>query len=153
MGALFGHPEFVVAQLEKSFQKQETFIRRIPLCQTFRLHGSFSVALRQCQGKEFTQMHDHCRSDSSSCSWFETTRMAGLLARWVDCLPMINACHLEVPESLLNWKEIQMGSVQPNRHTAGVRGFETTVEGIGRFAPRPTGEVGMATWGVLVQSG
>ena len=30
-GAPFGHPEFVAAQLEKSFQKQETLIRRIPL--------------------------------------------------------------------------------------------------------------------------
>ena len=30
LGAPFGHPEFVAAQLEKSFQKQETLIRRIP---------------------------------------------------------------------------------------------------------------------------
>ena len=70
LGAPFGHPEFVAAQLEKSFQKQETLIRRIPLvpdlqaawlillhCASARANYLLRVVDPE-QVQQFAQMHD-----------------------------------------------------------------------------------------------
>ena len=70
LGAPFGHPEFVAAQLEKSFQKQETLIRRIPLvpdlqaawlillhCASARANYLLRVVDPE-QVQQFAQMHN-----------------------------------------------------------------------------------------------
>ena len=110
------------------------------------------------QVQQFDQMHDQRLWQCFACvnSWelhlncattlpevlplfflFLEDRMAGFWASWADCLPMINARHPEVlPESLLNWKEIQAGRVcrQQNRQT-GVRGFEPPSPPVGGHWP------------------
>ena len=70
LGAPFGHQECIAAQLERSFQKQETLIQRIPLVPDFQaawlilLHCASARAnyllrvVDPAQVLQYTQMHD-----------------------------------------------------------------------------------------------
>ena len=162
LGAPFGHPEFVAAQLERSFQKQETLIRRIPFVPDLQaawlilLHCASARAnylLRVVDPEQvqlFAQMHDQrlwqclcqllgiavdlCDDAARSAATLplvlgglglisaSRTRRAGFWASWADCLPMINARHLEVAARIIaqlegdpSGQSVQMAGAQTDK--------------------------------------